>query len=54
MENCICICRSKLSVLGRQCLSLAVNVLTNSPKISDITKRDMLQLNFCESNEKLW
>ena len=28
------------------------NVLTNRPKTSDITKRDMFQLNFSQSDEK--
>ena len=35
----------KLSLLRRECLSLAVNVLTNSPKIVHITNRDFFQLN---------
>ena len=30
-----------------------VYMLTNSPKISDITKRDILQLNFSDSDEKV-
>ena len=30
----------------------AVNVLTNSPKISDITKRDISKFNFPKSDEK--
>ena len=40
IDNCTCICGNKLSVSVRECLSLTVNVLTDSPKISDITKRD--------------
>ena len=35
-------------------LSLAVNVLTNSPKISDTTKTDIFQLNFWPSDETIW
>ena len=30
-----------------------VNVLKNSPKISDLTKRDVSQLNLSDINEKL-
>ena len=43
--------REYLSLLGREYLSLAVNVLTNSTKISDITEKDILQLNFSQSDE---
>ena len=32
----------------------AVNVLANSPKISDITKRDIFELKFPQSQEKTW
>ena len=35
----------KLSVLGREHLSTALIVLTNSLKLLDIPKRDFLQLN---------
>ena len=35
----------KLSLLGREHLSTALIVLTNSLKPLDITKRDFLQLN---------
>ena len=45
-DNCISIGRAKLSLIRRKYLSLAVNVLTNSPKILHITKKDLLQLNF--------
>ena len=39
----------KFSLLRREDLFSAVNVLTNSPKNSDITKRDILQLSFPRS-----
>ena len=37
---------------SRQYLSSAVNVLTTSPNISHITKRDIFQPNFPQSDEK--
>ena len=37
------------SLLQREYLWLAINMLANSPKISDITKGDILQLYFCHS-----
>ena len=37
------------SLLQREYLWLAINMLVNSPKISDITKGDILQLYFCHS-----
>ena len=40
----------KFSLLRREYLSSAVNVLRNSTKISDITKRDMFQLHFAQSD----
>ena len=35
-------------------LSLAVNVLRNTPKIFHITKGDIFQVSFCQSDEKIW
>ena len=43
----------KFSVLRREQFSLAVIVSTNSPKISDITKRDTFQFSFSQSDEKI-
>ena len=39
-------------LLRREYLSSAVSVLTNTPKISDITKKDIFRLNFSDSDEK--
>ena len=40
------------SRLSREYMPLAVNVLAHSPKISDMTKRHVLQLNFCLIDQK--
>ena len=40
-------------LISREYLSLAVNVLTTSPKIPDITKRESFQPNFPESHWKI-
>ena len=42
---------SKLSLLRREYLSSAVNVLTNCPKIFHITKIDFFQLNCVHSDQ---
>ena len=34
-------------------MSSEVNVLTNSPKICDVTNKDVFQLNFYEKNESI-
>ena len=39
-DNCIVTGSGKLSALVREYMYLAVNVLTSSPKISDMTKND--------------
>ena len=39
-------------LLRREYLSSAVSVLTNTPKISDITKKDIFRLNLSDSDEK--
>ena len=44
-DNCIWIGYAKLSPLRIEYLPSAVNVLKDSPKILDITKRDIFQLN---------
>ena len=44
----------KFSLLRREYLSSVVYVLTNSAKISDITKGDILQLHFFQSDRKIW
>ena len=40
-------------MLWREYLASAVSGLTNSPKISDLTKRDSYQLYECENDEKV-
>ena len=52
LDNCIRIGCHKFSGLGKEYLSSAVNVLTSSPNISHITKRDISQPNFPQSDEK--
>ena len=42
----------KNKLLRREYLALAVNVLTNSPKISDMTETDIFQRNFSKIDEK--
>ena len=44
-DNCLWMSCIKLSLLGRQHLSTALAVLTNSLKLFHITERDFLQLN---------
>ena len=53
LDNYISIGYGKFSVLRREYLSSAVSVLTNSPKISNITKRDISQLNLSRSEEAI-
>ena len=40
------------ALLKQEYLSSTVNVLTSSPKISNVTKRDVLQLNLTYKNKK--
>ena len=54
LDICIWIGCGKLSLSRRKYLLLAVNVLMNSPKLSHITKRDILQLKIPQSVEKIW
>ena len=44
----------KLSLLGREYLSSAVYVLTNSLKILHSTKRDFFELNYFQSDQEIW
>ena len=53
LDNYILIGYGKFSVLRREYLSSPVSVLTNSPKISNITKRDISQLNLSRSEEAI-
>ena len=45
-------CEQKIWILRREYLSSGVNVLTNSLKISDLTKADIFQLDDLEFIEK--
>ena len=60
-EKIVLLCRkfpwtgcNNFSLLRIEYLSLAVNVLTNSLKSSDITKRSIFQLSFSHSDKKNW
>ena len=44
----------KFSLLRREYLSCTVHVLTNSLKISNITKRENAKLNFSQSDKTIW
>ena len=50
-DKCIWKCCNKFPLLRREYLSLAVNVLTNSPKILNITKRHFFQLSCLHSDQ---
>ena len=50
LENSIWIGCVKVSLLSRQCLSLSLNVLTNSLRILCIIKRDFFQCNYLHSD----
>ena len=52
-DTCIWIGCVKLFLLGTKYLSSAVNVWINSLKILDISKRDVLQLNYHHSDQKI-
>ena len=41
------------SFISAEHLSLAVNVLTNSPKISDLTKRELSQLSLSQDHDTI-
>ena len=53
-DNCIWNDCLKGSLFRREYLSLAVIVLTNSPKILHITKRDFFQLICNHSDQQIW
>ena len=50
--NCIWVGWGKISLVQKEFLSSPVTVLTNGPKISDITNRDIFQLNFPQGDDK--
>ena len=53
-DNCIWIDIVKLSLLRTGYFSLAANVLTSSPKILHVNKRDLFQLYSFGSDEWIW
>ena len=54
LNSLICIGCSKFSLLPGKYFSSGVNVLTNGVKISDIAKKEYLQMKFFRSGEKTW
>ena len=52
LDNSIWVKCGKFSLLCREYLSKAVNLLTNSAKISDLTKRDVFKLILSKKDEK--
>ena len=54
LDNCIWIGSGKFSQSWTRYLSSAVNVLTNTPKTSPITRGDISQINAHENEEKTW
>ena len=50
-ENCVLIGCVKLSLLRREYLSSAVNVLTNSYKALRLTKTDFFRLNYLPNDQ---
>ena len=46
-------CCVKVCILRREYVYSAVNVLTNSPNILDMTKADFLQLNLSQINWRI-
>ena len=53
-DKCIWICYVKPPLFRREYLSSAVNMLTNSLKISYVTKRDSFTLNYLHSDQLIW
>ena len=53
-DNCIWIGIVKLSLLRRGYFSSVGNVLTSSPKIWYVNKRDFLEHNFLSSDKWIW
>ena len=53
-DNCIWICIVKLSLLRTGYFSSATNVLTSSPKVLHVNKRDFFQLNSLGRGQWVW
>ena len=52
-DNDVWICCVKVCILRPEYMYSAVNVLTNSPNILDLTKADFLQLNLSRIHGKI-
>ena len=52
-DNGVLTCVAKLCILRREYLYSAVNVLTNSPNILDMTKAEFFQLNLYQIHGKM-
>ena len=52
-DNGIWTCWMKVFILRPEYMYSAVNVLTNSPNILDLTKADFLQLNLAQIHGKI-
>ena len=52
-DNGVWTCRVKVCILRREYVFSAVNVLTNSPNILDLTKADFFQLNLSQTHGKV-
>ena len=52
-DNGVWTCLVKVSILRPQYMYSAVNVLTNSPNILDLTEADFFQLNLSEIHGKI-
>ena len=50
-DNCVRISCVELSLLRREYLSSAVNVLTNSYRVLCLTKRDFFRLNYLPNDQ---
>ena len=53
-DNCIWIGHDKFTQSRIGYLSLAVNVLRNTPKIEHITKGDIFKIKVSQSDERIW
>ena len=53
-DNCISIGYLKLSLLRRKYFWSAVNVLKNCPEILHITKRNLFEFNWLQSDQLIW
>ena len=52
-DNGVWTCCVKVCILRREYVYSAVNVLTNSPNILDLTKADFFQLNLSQIHGKI-